>query len=261
MTQKSGQYSQGQNSCQPLLWRWVDSVSARLGRLVWPPTCLLCRQSSSTALDLCAGCEADLVANAPACTVCGEPLAGASGEVLTCGACLAHPPPFHASFIPFLYAYPLDHLVRRLKFDGQLASGRVLGELFASRLLARRDAPLPDLIVPVPLGQRRYRQRGYNQAIELGRPIRRLTGVPLRADVVIRVRETSEQTALDRRQRGRNLRRAFALAAPLPGPHVAILDDVVTTGSTVRELAKVLRRAGATRVEVWAIARAGHSGR
>ena len=166
---------------------------------------------------------------------------------------------FRSSFVPFRYAYPIDHLVQGLKFRNELACGRVLGELFASCLLAR-GAPLPEAIVPVPLAMRRYRQRGYNQASELALSIRRVTGASVIADIAIRQRETAEQAGLDRKARRRNVNDAFAAIAPLRARHIAILDDVVTTGSTVRELADVLSRAGAEQIEVWAIARTKLSG-
>jgi ComF family protein len=205
-------------------------------------------------MDLCRDCAADLARNEPACTVCAEPLPGANSELLVCGACLRDPPPFTRSFVPFRYAYPLDHLVQGLKFRNELACGRVLGQLFAGCLLARAT-PLPEAIVPVPLALRRYRQRGYNQASELALSIRRVSGVAVRSDIAIRQRETAEQAGLDRKARRHNVTGAFAAVAPLHAHHIAILDDVVTTGSTVRELADVLRRAGAKQIEVWAIAR------
>jgi ComF family protein len=183
----------------------------------------------------------------------------ASGGPRVCGACLHDPPPFCSSFVPFRFAYPLDHLVRGLKFRNDLPCGRVLGQLFAGCLLARSE-PLPEAIVPVPLAPRRYRQRGYNQASELALAIRRATGAAVRSDVAIRRRETAEQAGLDRKARRRNVTGAFAVVAPLHALHVAILDDVVTTGSTVRELAQVLREAGAERIEIWAIARTQATG-
>ena len=112
----------------------------------------------------------------------------------------------------------------------------------------------------MPLALRRYRQRGYNQASELALSIRRVTGVAVISNVAIRQRETAEQAGLDRKARRRNVTDAFAAIAPLRAHHIAILDDVVTTGSTVRELADVLRRAGAQQLEVWAIARTQLSG-
>lgn len=171
-----------------------------------------------------------------------------------CGECLRDPPPFGSSCVPYRYAYPLDHLVRGLKFRNELACGRVLGELFARCVLARGEQ-LPEAIVPVPLAPRRYRERGYNQASELALAIRRVTGSAVKTDVVIRQRETAEQAGLDRKARRKNVRGAFTAVAPLRARSVAILDDVVTTGSTVRELAAVLQQAGAEQVAVWAIAR------
>ena len=246
------------HSCQPQLKTWVDRSRRWLARTLWPAHCILCGGAGDEDIDLCRDCAADLSRNEPACSRCAEPLPAAS-EARVCGACLGDPPPFDGSFVPFRYAYPLDHLVQGLKFRNELACGRVLGQLFAGCLLGR-GAPLPEAIVPVPLALRRYRQRGYNQAIELALSIRRVTGLAVRSEVAIRQRETAEQAGLDRKARRRNVTRAFALVAPLQVRHIAILDDVVTTGSTVRELAAVLRQAGAEQIEVWAIARTEFSG-
>lgn len=247
------QYSERAGSCQPSLQRWVDRSRRWLAQTLWPPSCLLCGGGGDVGIDLCRDCAADLTRNETPCVVCAEPLPAASAPRV-CGACLSDPPPFCSSFVPFRYAYPLDHLVHGLKFRNELACGSVLGQLFAHCLLARGE-PLPDAIVPVPLAPRRYRQRGYNQASELALAIRRVTGVAVMSDVAIRQRETVEQAGLDRKARRRNVSGAFAAVAPLRARHVAILDDVVTTGSTVRELAEVLRQAGAAQVAVWAIAR------
>lgn len=247
------QYSERAGSCQPRLRRWVDRGRRWLAQTLWPPSCILCGGGGDVGIDLCRDCAADLPRNETACVVCAEPLSGA-GTPQVCGSCLCDPPPFSRSFVPFRYAYPLDHLVHGLKFRNELACGRVLGQVFARCLLARGE-PLPDAIVPVPLAPRRYWQRGYNQASELALAIRRATGIAVTSDVAIRQRETAEQAGLDRKARRRNVRGAFAAVAPLRARHVAILDDVVTTGSTVRELAEVLRQAGAEQVAVWAIAR------
>jgi ComF family protein len=244
--------------CQPRVQNWVDRSRRWLARALWPTSCLLCGAAGDEDIDLCRDCAADLSRNEPACSVCAEPLPAACGPRL-CGACLSDPPPFESSLVPFRYAYPLDHLVQGLKFRNELACGHVLGRLFAVSLLAR-GAPLPEAIVPVPLALRRYRKRGYNQAIELALSIRRVTGLAVRSEVASRQRETAEQAGLDRKARRRNVTGAFAIVAPLRERHIAILDDVVTTGSTARELAAVLRQAGAERIEVWAIARTEFSG-
>ena len=239
------------HSCQPRLHQWVDRCRRALAQALFPSNCVLCGGPGDEGIDLCRGCAEDLPRNEPACSVCAEPLSGGSQ---ICGACLHDPPPFCTSLVPFRYAYPLDHVVRGLKYRNQLACGRVLGQLFARSVLERAE-PLPEAIVPVPLARRRYLERGYNQANELALAIRRATGVAVKSDVVIRQRETAEQAGLDRKARRRNVTGAFATIKPLLARHVAILDDVVTTGSTVRELAAVLREAGAEQIEVWAIAR------
>lgn len=246
-------HSIGGSFCGPSRGAW-----GKLHAVLWPPICVLCaKRGQLPLLDLCAACEADLPANTPACPVCAQPLSGESAATLQCGACLRRSPLVDASYCPFRYAYPLDHLVRGMKYQGAVAQGRVLSELLARRIQATRTAALPDLIVPVPLAQRRFRERGYNQAIELARHVGKRLKIPIRADLVVRTRETREQAALNKRERRRNIRGAFAAAGKLSAVHVAIVDDVITTGSTVNELAKVLRQAGAEKVEVWAIARAG----
>jgi ComF family protein len=159
-----------------------------------------------------------------------------------------------------LYDYPLDHLIRGLKYRGNVAYGRLLGHLFARELQARRTDPLPQLLIPVPLAYRRFRHRGYNQAIELGRSIERQLSIRLCTDVIERSRETAEQAGLTRPARRRNIKGAFALLRPIEAEHIAIIDDVITTGSTVNEISRVLKRAGVRRIEVWAIARAAQEG-
>ena len=233
----------------------VDGPLQRLLRVVLPLHCLLCGTAGSDGRDLCTGCAGDLAANQPCCPACALPLESAAP---LCGACVRKPPPFTRAWVPFRYGHPLDLLETRFKFAGDLAAGRVLAGLLAER--ARHDRPaMPDLIVPVPLHVSRLRERGYNQALELARPLARTLGVPLRHDLLLRRRATPPQTGLDARARRRNLAGAFELAAtnalPLP-PHVVLFDDVMTTGATLREGARLLRAGGATRVDVWALARA-----
>jgi ComF family protein len=155
---------------------------------------------------------------------------------------------------PYRYAAPLDRLIPALKFGGKLAHARLLGELLAEELAAS-GARRPELILPVPLHARRLRERGYNQALELARPVARALGLPLETRACTRLRATAAQSGLDLKARRANLRGAFAVPA-LGVKHVAVLDDVVTSGSTVAELARALARAGVERVDVWAVARA-----
>lgn len=238
--------------------RLVDGIAARTLRALLPPRCLLCHAPGADGRDLCRGCARDLAVNAPCCPRCAVPL---EAPAPLCGACLRRAPPLAAAWVPFRYAHPLDLLEARFKFRADLAAGRVLGELLAER--AALEAPArPDCIVPVPLHASRLRERGYNQALELARPVARALGVPLRQDALVRVRATPAQTGLDAVARRRNLRAAFAVPARVALPaHVALLDDVMTTGATLHEAARVLLRAGARRVDAWALARAAAPGR
>jgi len=144
-----------------------------------------------------------------------------------------------------------------LKYHGAVSHGRVLGTLLGTRLLRHLEGDRPDAIVPMPLSGERFRERGYNQAIELGLQVSRILGVPLRTDLASRSRHTREQASLSRKERKKNVRGAFVVDGPLPPLSIAVLDDVVTTGSTASELAKVLTSAGARCVQVWAVAHAG----
>jgi len=230
--------------------------------LLYPPTCLLCGAPGHDGLDLCPGCLHALPWNSAACAICAAPLtlpassAGGGGEPHVCGQCLNHPPPFDTALAPLLYRPPLDWLVQGFKFNQRLPPGRLLGELLR-RHLTEHVVTMPELIVPVPLHPARLRERGYNQALELARPLARQFGIPLAHGLAQRVRATATQSLLPAEERRRNVRGAFALNRPLAARHVAIVDDVIATCSTVGELARVLRRAGAERIEVWAVARAG----
>lgn len=223
----------------------------RLRHFVLPLRCLLCGAAGADGIDLCADCAAELPRNRSCCMRCALPLAT---PVQLCGECQRRSPPWDAAWAPFRYGWPLDRLESRYKFGADLAAGRVL-----STLWRREPSPIepPQLLLAVPLHLGRLRERGYNQALELARPLARRLDVPLRHDVLQRIRLTDAQTELDAVGRRRNVRGAFALRAGIALPaHVAILDDVMTTGATLAECAHVLRHAGVSRVDVWALARA-----
>ncbi|MGH8029545.1 MAG: ComF family protein [Arenimonas sp.] len=228
------------------LGRWL----ARSLHDLLPRRCLLCGEAGADGLDLCAACAAALPWNRSACARCGLPLPVAAP---LCGRCLRAPPAFASTFAPWLYAFPLDRLLPRLKFHGDLAAGA----LVAGRMLeAMRPVPRPHALVPVPLHRDRLRERGYDQALELARPLARGLAVPLRVDLLRRVRATTAQSALAAGARRRNVRGAFAAGANHDVPaHVALVDDVMTTGATLGECARVLHAAGVARVDVWVAAR------
>lgn len=220
----------------------------RLLAALLPHRCLLC-SGVAHGIDLCRACAGELPRNDRCCHRCALPLA-VPAEL--CGHCQRRLPPWEAAWAPFVYGWPLDRLETRFKFSADLAAGRVLATLWS-----RQPAPvLPDLIVPVPLHRARLRRRGYNQALELARPLARALGVPVGAQVLQRHRATAPQSERDARARRANVRGAFAVSPGVRAPaHVAVLDDVMTTGATLEACTRALRRAGVRRVDVWALAR------
>jgi len=259
--QNAPQYFEANDTCQPregdlvyqFGWR-PNRLIARLQGYLLPATCLACGgRGQRPVLDLCVACAAELPLNTQACQRCAIPLQGA--EATLCGACLRRAPQYELSYCAYHYAYPIQHFVRGFKYGHSVAHARVLGELLATYLRQHHLAPWPECFIPVPLAAERYRERGYNQATELGRVLERALAMPMRTDVLARTRHTAEQAGLSRRERRKNLRRAFTVTAAELPQHIAILDDVVTTGSTANEIARTLKRAGIKRVEVWAVAR------
>jgi ComF family protein len=234
------------------------SVNFRMSRVVdhaldtlLPSHCLLCGARGQGAFSLCVACEADMPRNATCCTRCALPL---ETPAPLCGRCIRHAPPWDAAWAPFRYEWPLAQLESRFKFGGDLAAGRTLSLLWSA---SRAPHDLPAAIVPVPLHPSRLRKRGYNQALELAKPLAKRFGVPVMHDALRRTRATHAQTELTAIQRRRNVRGAFAVNADGNVPeHVAVLDDVFTTGATLAECARVLKQAGVARVDVWALARA-----
>ena len=219
--------------------------------LCWllPPRCIVCDAAGQPGRDLCAVCDASLPRQRHACPHCALPLP----EAATCGHCLQHPPPLDAVHAAFDYAFPIDRLLPRLKFHRDFAAGRVLAQCMAERFAA---LPRPGALLPLPLHHSRLRQRGYDQALELARPLARALGLPLRCDVLERIKPTRAQSTLDAEARQRNLQGAFKVSAagPLPA-HVVLFDDVMTTGATLHAAAGVLRAAGVPQVEAWVCAR------
>ncbi len=210
--------------------------------------CLGCRLPASGGL-LCEGCKTDLPWNREACPRCAMP----SVLNLPCPACLRRPRRFDAAWTAFRLQPPIHAGILGLKYAARFEQARLLGELMAQGLRERET--LPDLLLPVPLHWSRLMRRGYNQALLLSRVVGRELQRPVDAGALRRLRRSSDQIGQSARARRRNLRGAFDCQRSLEGLHVALVDDVMTTGATFDELTRVCRRAGATRIEVWAAAR------
>lgn len=235
-----------------LLGNALDHVRRRAvdaARLALPQRCELCAGPSGSDL-LCRACVQALPRLGTRCPVCALPTPG--GEA--CGACLAEPPPFDATIAAFAYAFPVDRLMHAFKYHGRLALAEWCARAIGAERERRRSA-LPDRLIAVPLSRERQRERGYNQAFEIARLVAREWRVPLVRHGVHRVGSAPPQAVLPWAERAKNVRGAFACELPLKGLVVAVIDDVMTTGASLAELAKTLKRAGAARVENWVVAR------
>ncbi len=220
---------------------WRNALSILL-----PQDCLLCGSGPAASL-LCAECARELPRLPDAlCPVCAE----ASPGAMTCGACLKSPPHFDATLAAFRYAFPVDKLVQALKYQRRLATA----DFLASAMLAAGEPP-GDIVVPLPLSARRLGERGFNQAVELARPLARARGLPLELDGCVRNRDTVPQASLPWKERRGNIRHAFECAIDFAGQSVIVVDDVMTTGATLDEFARTLKAHGAVRVTNWVAAR------
>jgi ComF family protein len=235
---------------------WASVNFKRLSEVdkwLYPPVCLVCGLAGRDSLDCCKNCEQSLPTLAAQCRRCGLERVR---MLDLCGRCTRRMPHFDAAWPAFAYRGQVERLIQRFKFHRDLAAGRVLAGLMA-RSLARQSTPRPDLMVPVPLHHRRRLARGFNQSELLCADLsRHFSGLPWHR-VLNRRRPTHAQSDLPADRRRGNVRGAFRLAQLPPGTrHVSLVDDVMTTGSTLDECARVLKRAGVERVDVWVIARA-----
>jgi len=230
-----------------------DAVRGRFDRLLWgllPGVCVLCDLSTGVAADLCEHCCAALPRLEAPCPRCALPLQN-QGDAL-CTACHSRPPPYARTVAALRYSEPVARMIHRLKFRGSLIDARVLGGLLAASIAAAyTQQPLPDVVVAVPLSRRRLLRRGHNQAALLARWL----GGPFEPAACERVRDTPPQAGLSRARRLLNLADAFVARRRFDDLCVAVVDDVMTTGTTVGSLSQTLLAAGAREVHVWAAAR------
>ena len=226
------------------LQRPLLSIAAHL----LPGSCLLCAADSATSL-LCPACTADLPQLPSAlCPQCGEETT--LGE--RCGACLKDPPAFSRTIALFRYEFPVDRLIQALKYGHQLALAAWLGLRLGERLLASDY----DVLLPLPLHPSRLQTRGFNQSLEIARVTSAASGIPMDPAILTRVRATSPQAELPLKERGRNVRGAFECSRDLAGRRILLVDDVMTSGATLREAARILKLHGAGEITVAVAARA-----
>ena len=226
----------------------ILNYCTQFAQRVLPGLCLLCGAEAAHA-NLCAGCRTDLpYLPQDRCPRCAAP----SLDRAVCGACLHKPPRFDRALASCRYAYPVDRVVQAFKYAGQLAVAPLLADLLLREV---RVDPLPDLVIPMPLSDERLRERGFNQALEIARPVAAALGVELRTEACLRVRHAPPQSVLAWEDRAKNIAGAFVCMEDLSGRSVAVVDDVLTTGATMNEITRVLRARGASQVTGWVAAR------
>ncbi|RDH82528.1 MAG: phosphoribosyltransferase [endosymbiont of Galathealinum brachiosum] len=230
---------------------------------LYPPRCQLCGSDQGLHLSnqLCMACVADLRFNKAACQICAEPLGFESSESgfqsKICGQCTKSPPVFDSCWSAFVYAQPLEWMIQQLKFNAKLNIAPLLSRLMEEGLPPSLYKEMrPDVIIPMPLHNRRLKQRGFNQSHLIIKPIAKKINLPIDLNSCVRVRDTEHQTGKNAHQRTLNIKNAFEFINRNNYQHVLIFDDVVTTGSSISELSKTLKKEGVKRVDVWCLARA-----
>lgn len=214
-----------------------------------PKRCSLCARRGQS--NFCADCQPLLPWNWLSCEICGAELR----EAGVCGSCQARPPYYDHSVIPFKYRAPVAGHIQILKYHNQLRYASSLGAMICQHA-RERLYPLPEVLIPIPLHHKRLRQRGFNQSLEIARAVGKELDIKIEYSSLERIKNTVSQTGLSENQRRKNMRGAFQATRLVPHTHVALLDDVVTTGSTINAAARALKKAGVKTISVWAAAKA-----
>ncbi|MEE9447443.1 MAG: ComF family protein [Arenicellales bacterium] len=245
----------------------MDSLIKQLSKYIThliPCRCLICEQNSARLI--CTACQAalhkkDSIAIKNSCVQCGEKLQTnlyhSSIRPKVCGRCISQPPAFDQTFFAYVYQSPIADLILRFKYKEQLMLSQLLAEKIALKLLSMPKSSRPTLLIPIPLHPQRLKERGFNQALELAKHIGKRANIPVYKRHLVRVKQTKTQKQSKRRARALNMKGAFTLVQTfdLESQHIAIIDDVITTGSTMSEAAKTLRKAQPEQITLLAIAK------
>ena len=227
-----------------------------------PARCLLCNTpvgAAQTPSGLCEACVLTLPWLNKACARCALPISSPSETPQLCGNCQHNPPAFTKCHTLFHYQYPVDQMITRLKFQHKLLYANALGELLSQHIQFHyQHLPLPDVIIPVPLHKKRLRERGFNQAEEIARCCANRLNLKIEPRLCWRHKHTAHQPGLSAKQRRRNLKDAFYCQPFKTGTRIALVDDVMTTGTTLNELSRCLKKNGCSEVHLWCVARAHH---
>jgi len=237
------------------MWQFILKPLKRIINTVWSASCLFCQAPEQTTT-VCAACLHDLPWLINACWSCAQPLTTSQAPPNYCGRCLQKSPAFDRTLALFHYQKPITYLISALKFNKKLAYAKFLGDLLAEHLPKHyENDSLPECLIPLPLHPARTRQRGFNQSFLLAHRIAKHLKLAINTTACQRIKNTTTQRGLNSQQRQKNMRQAFSIAPNFAAKHVVIIDDVVTTGSTVHALSRLLKQRGVQRVDVWSVAR------
>jgi ComF family protein len=224
---------------------------------IFPATCCLCSLSAPVGREFCSVCQGLLPWVEDRCYRCGLCLETGE-EAIYCNRCRTNPKAFDRLCALFSYDPPVPRMIFKLKYSGKLNYGKILGGLLADKIEKEwyKNQALPEAIIPVPLHRKRLRKRGFNQAVEIALPIKKRLRIPILYHYFLRIKDTVPQSALSKYYRFNNLKSVFRVTEKLPYQHVAIIDDVVTTGNTVSALCELLKEKGVMQIDIWCVARA-----
>lgn len=234
---------------------FIYHASHQIFQSLIPSCCILCDAKTNRNIDLCHECENNLPWIQNACLQCGIELHHIDTEKKICGQCLISKPYYDKTIALFHYVEPIPRLITQLKFKNNLVYAKLFGELLANTICKTFKENKPEFIIPVPLHKKRLHERGFNQALEIARPLSKLSNIPIDIKICQRIKKTEAQSSIPSNERKINVKNAFAIHKNFLANHIAIVDDVVTTGNTVLELSRCLKKAGAQKIDVWCIAR------
>ncbi len=233
----------------------VKGITDNFAKIIYPNVCLVCDGKGVNDFDLCQRCYDNLPWIKYACQRCALPLT--SSDSIVCGACSNRELSFDHAFSAFQFEGFIRDAVYQFKFNQKLNYGKLLAQLLLNQIISKK-IEIPDVVIPVPLHKNRIRSRGYNQALEIARIVSMHVDCDFFYDAIYRNRDTSVQMELPAKQRAKNVKGAFSLknySGKFNNKHVCVIDDVMTTGNTVNEVSKCLKLAGASKIDVWCVAR------
>ena len=221
-----------------------------LSNYIFTTLCLICDGISLKHLPICQACLDELPKNLHPCQQCGVKIETKTLKI--CGKCQHTPPQYDTTIAPYYYEHAIKHLIIELKFYKKLHNVNLLGKLLAQHITKQQ---LPEYLIPIPIHRKRLSKRGFNQSMELCRVLSKELDIPILPNAILKKKITKAQASLTAKQRKQNLKNSFAINQDIKAQHIAIIDDVMTTGTTMNEMARLLKKAGIKQIEAWVCAR------